>query len=97
MTKRKHRTDNVMVVLKGYAKSRTIGLLTFSDIHTRLTDDYTVVDIWPTTGKYWVGKTSYHEMTDKRIQERGGEKGTIPVGADAIYDYLDKLFFAADM
>lgn len=97
MTKRKHRADNVMESLKGYAASRTIELLAFSDIHTRLTDEYTVVDIWPTTGKYWVSKTSYHEMTDKRIQERGGEKGVIPVGTDAIYNYLDKLFFAADM
>lgn len=97
MTKRKHRTDGLAKIIRSYSKSRTVELLEFSDIHKRLTDEYTVIDIWPTTGKYWISATSYHLMTDKKIVERGGEKGQMPFGEDKIYDWLDKLFFAPDM
>ncbi len=97
MTKRKHRDDNLAEIIRGYTSSRTIELQEFTDIHKRLTDGYTVIDIWPTTGKYWVSQTTYYQMTNAVIRERGGEKGSIPLGEDAIYKWLDELFFAPDM
>lgn len=97
MSKRKHRKDDVPASLKRWSDTRTIEMLEFSPIHRRLTGGFTSVDIWPTTGRYWVGQTEYHKMTDEKIIERGGEKGELPVGNEAILEFLDKLFFAADM
>lgn len=97
MSKRKHRQDNLLNVLKDYSNSRTIDLKMFSDIHCRLTDDFTILDVWPTTGKYFVLKTSYFEMGGKGVVEKGGEKGLVPFGKDRIFDYLDNIFFAVEL
>lgn len=97
MARRRHRGDDVSGTLHGWSDTRTIELLEFSPIHRRLTDGFTSIDIWPTTGRYWVGQTEYYKMTDKHIVERGGEKGELPMGDEAIIAFLDKLFFAVDM
>lgn len=93
MAKRPKRRDDILGAIRGWSDSRTVELLEFSPIHKRLTDDFTSLDIWPTTGRYWVGQTNYNKQTEKRIVERGGEKGTLPA-AHKLGDWLDDLFFA---
>ena len=90
------RFDSLIQTLRDYAESRTLELTEFTDIHTRLTDGYTVMDIWPTTGRYYILSTNYADMTTKPIVERGGEKGFVPLGKNKIFDWLDIVFFAPD-
>lgn len=97
MGKRKRRNDGLADIIRQYAGSCTLDLIEFTDIHFRLTDDYTVMDIWPTTGKYYISKTSYFQQTTKRITERAGEKGTIPFGTTEINTFLDGIYFAAEI
>lgn len=96
MAKRKRRTDKLAQHVHDYSLSRTMELVEFSNIHFRLTDEYTSMDIWPTTGRYYVTKTDYVGQGAKII-ERGGEKGVLPLGEDLVFGYLDKIFFAADI
>jgi hypothetical protein len=97
MSKKKRRNDNLRATIEEYAESRTFDLKEFSGIHMRLTDSgFTSMDIWPTTGRYYITMTNYIDQTDKSIVERGGEKGLLPFG-DEIYKYLDRIFFAAEM
>lgn len=91
------RPDNVLASLKTYANSRSLDLIEFTDIHTRLTDSgFTTVDVWPSTGSYYVLQTDYNEQGGN-IVERGGEKGKLPIGQSNIWKYLDKLFYAVDI
>lgn len=91
---RTHRTDDVSNTIQLYAEARYLELLRFTNIHFRLIDDgFTTVDIWPTTGRYWVSQTEYNAQGGN-ITERAGEKGVLPEGKEAIYDYFDKLFYA---
>jgi hypothetical protein len=83
--------------LSDYAEKRALDFHKYSEYHMRLMDGgYIAIDIW-TTEKYWVKQTDYFKITDKTIIERGGEKGTLPYGKENIEEWLDKLFYAADM
>lgn len=36
-------------------------------------------------------------LDQRRIPERGGEKGSVPLNEKKLFDWLDKLFYAVDM
>lgn len=93
---KKRRTDDVLSSLREYAESRTLDLSVFNHLHCRLTDGYSSLDIWPTTGRYFVWKTDYSALGGKGVVERSGERGILPIGAALISTFLDSLFFAAD-
>ena len=58
---------------------------------------YTVFDVW-TTGRYYVLTTDYFELNPNvRISERGGEKGLLPRDKKELFEWLDRLFYAAGM
>lgn len=80
-----------------YASSRTIELLEYNDgLHLRLTDGLiATVDIWPSTGRYWIKETNYVHEWPGTI-ERGGEKGWLP-GKAELEAFLDKIYFAGDL
>lgn len=97
MTGMKHKktyNDELIKRLETYANDRTIDMNEFSPYHMRLTDGYTIIDMW-TTYKYYVLKTDYSSMTDKGIIERGGEDGYLP--RKKLERFLDNLFYAPDM
>lgn len=87
-------TQNMRNV-RDYCASRTLDLFEFDNgRHMRVNDgNLTIVDIWPSTGKYWVKETNY----EGAAIERGGETGFIPVAKEAVFEHLDEIFFAADM
>lgn len=99
MAKKRKRGDDLRKVLARYAESRTLELLVYNEgLHLRLVDEsFTTVDVWPSTGKYWVLNTNYFKQTDKKVAERGDEKGFLPFGEDKIFDYLDQIIYAADI
>jgi hypothetical protein len=83
-------------LLERYATRCGFEFHQYSPFHLRLIDqDFTVIDCW-TTGKYYVKQTNYNLQTTKRIIERGGEKGWLP-SDNKLEQWLDKLFYAADM
>lgn len=90
-------TDNV----KAYADSRTIELMEYNDgIHLRLTDGFTTIDIWPSTGKYWVKETNYYrqlEGTGHSLVERGGEKDYLSAYTERAHKTLDSIFYATEL
>lgn len=97
--KSKHHYHNLPLFLEEYGERGTMYYQQYSEYHMRLSDDYTTLDVW-TSGHYWVGRTDYVEQTKARIVERGGEKGDFTFNPDskkALFDWLDKLFYAADM
>lgn len=97
MSKKRRRNDNVLQTLNAYSDSRTIDVIQFSELHCRMTDDFTSIDFWPTTGRYWIMKTNYFEQGGKGVNERGSEKGELPHGKDSIFQFLDELFFAIEL
>lgn len=93
MTRREHRSDNLTRTIWEYADKRTLELTPFSGIHYRLSDSgYTMLDIWPTTGRYYILSTDYAELGLREI-ERGGEKGFLPFETEVIYKFLDAIFY----
>lgn len=94
MSKRKSYSSDLVKRLEDYASSRYLTINEYSPFHNRLSDDYTVIDIW-TTYKYHILHTSYHEMTKKRITERDDEKGYLP--RKNLEKFLDELFYAPDI
>jgi hypothetical protein len=100
MSRKSKRHYNLWPSVQEYGESRSLTFYKqFSPYHMRLSDDFTVIDIW-SSGHYWVGKTSYNEQTEQRITERGGSKGDFEFNPDdktLLYEWLDGLFYAADM
>lgn len=96
MSKRNRRTDNLQSVLDKYAKSRGLELFSYNnDIHFRIIDPaFTTIDLWPTTGRYWIMDTNYNTPG---IPERTDEKGFLPYGEQGTFEFLDKLFYAKDL
>lgn len=99
MGKKRRRSDNLRKILTGYAESRTLELFIYNDgLHLRLVDEaFTTIDFWPSTGKYWILNTNYVKQTKNRVAERGNEKGYLPLGEDKVFEYLDQIFYAADI
>lgn len=88
-------------ILDSYAESRMIELAKYNDdLHYRLSDGFTCLDVWPSTGKFYVKETNYVkqlEGTGRKMVERGGQKGYISSYEDQAIDLLDKLFYATEM
>lgn len=84
-------------MLRKYANSRTLDFACYSEYHMRISDGgFICLDCW-TTGKYWVKQTDYVKLTDAPIVERGGETGWLPTKYKELVDFMDKLFYAADL
>lgn len=96
MSKRKKTYySGLAELLKSYAEKRTFDYHRYSEYHMRIIDSgFTVVDCW-TSGKYWIKQTEYFQQTDKDIIERAGETGLLPLGEKQLFEFLDKIFFAA--
>lgn len=88
-------------ILEKYAESRSIELMKYNqDLHLRLTDGFTCLDVWPSTGKYYVKDTSYHEQlegTGLSLVEKAGQKGYISSYDDKAIEFLDGLFYATEL
>ena len=96
MSKRKNvHYDELPGMLYDYANDRGLDFSQYSVYNMRLMDGgYCVLDVW-TTSRYWVMTTDYHAMNpQKKIVERGGEKGFLPVTNQQLIAWLDKFFFA---
>lgn len=81
--------------IRAYCEARTLDLLEFDNgHHLRLNDgNITIVDTWPSTGKYWIKETNYEGET---IQ-RGGESGFVPAAEEEAFDFLDLIFYATEL
>lgn len=100
MSRRKNpRYEHLKKWLKEYSDTRTLDFNVYSPYHMRIMDGgYVTLDAW-VTGRYYVLQTDYNSInTDKGIIERQGEKGSLEVdNKEALFKWLDQLFFAADM
>jgi hypothetical protein len=96
MTRRKRAQPlTLMKLLRDYSWENNIKFYNFNNgVHVRLAARTATLDIWPTTGHYYVLATDF-VIYDLGIIERQGEKGTIPSN-DQLFTFLDKLFFAGD-
>ena len=93
---KKPRRASLPMWLENYAKPRTLEYHQYSLWHLRLIDvGFTTIDCW-TTGRYYIKETNYSLQTARQIIERGGETGWLP-GEDKLEEWLDKLFYIADM
>lgn len=90
---------NLQNFLRKYTDDRMLELIEFNEgKHFRIIDQVTAtIDIWPTTGSYYVQTTNYVDIAPGKISERGGEKGKLPFSHKKAEKFLDKLFYAADM
>lgn len=88
-------------ILKKYSDSRTLEHFEYGDgIHQRLTDSFTCIDIWPSTGKYWVKETNYYkqlEGTGLSLVEKGGQKGYVSSDKNKAFNLLDGIFYATEL
>lgn len=93
--------ERLRKVLKKYADSRTLELFEYNDgIHTRITDGFTTIDIWPSTGKYWVKETNYYrqlEGTGLSLVEKAGQKGYVSSYEEKAFDLLDNIIYATEL
>ena len=84
-------------LLEHYADERSLEYHRYSPYHMRIyyrtsEECRVILDAW-TTRKYWVKETNYYHD----IVERGSETGLLPEGTKALFNWLDKLFFAVEI
>lgn len=99
MSKRKKQHyPRLEQLLREYCEARTLDFNKYSPFHMRIMDGgYTVFDAW-TTGRYYILTTDYFGLNpQKKIPERGGEKGVLPLDEETLFAWLDKLFYATEM
>lgn len=94
MAKPKNHIPGLAEKLQVYTDNRLLDMHQYSPYHARIMDGgFVVLDIW-TTGRYFILTTDYAVMTDENIIERGGEKGSIPIGSvEDLESFLDLIFF----
>lgn len=91
-----HHNWQLPALLEGYAKSRTLDFHRYSEYHMRVIDsDFTILDCW-TSEKYWIKETNYYKQK-LGIVERAGESGFLPSKKKKLYQFLDKIFYAAEI
>lgn len=92
MSKGNRRKDNLARIVWEWADKRSLEHIPFSGIHYRFSDGgYVTMDVWPSTGSYYIRQTDYVGMGVGAI-EREGEKGKLPFGKE-IEPFLDKIFY----
>ena len=84
----------ITVRLKKYANTQGFIFLQYNNkLHVRISSPNVNLDVWPSTGKYYIQSTNFAYTG---VIERQGEKGYLPASEDQLTDFLDKLFFAVD-
>lgn len=82
-----YNLDHWSQVLEGFAGQYDLKLEKYGDgIHWRLMTQAIVLDVWPTTGSYYVMNIKYGKA------DRMGEKGKLPWPYDDACKFLYELF-----
>lgn len=78
--------DRYLEVLEAFAVQYGLDFKVFHITHLRLEGLTTIVDCWPTTGRYWVKQSGLGEGNHM------GEKGYLPRGYKELDARLSELF-----
>lgn len=90
MSRPKNHIPEFTNKIVAYAEKRMLDLHQFTPYHGRITDGgYVILDVW-TTGRYFIVMTDYEDLTNGSENERGGEKGQLPLTLES---FLDGIFY----